>query len=92
MATKARKRAPQSLQAWMERHGVSQQRLAKLAGMPQSTISQILSGSRRCSLEKALDLHDLTGVPVEKLAQWPRTPVTRRIAALSQDETGVSRA
>ena len=35
-------------------------------------MSDVLSGSRRCSLRKALILSQITGVSVEAIAQWPK--------------------
>lgn len=67
----------ESLQDWMERTGTSQSVLARLARMPKSQLSQLLKGSRRCSLERALVLAHVTGVPVEKLVEWPKLPVVR---------------
>lgn len=61
----------------MERTGVHQAELARRAGMQRSSLSQLLSGSRRCSLGAALRLAKVTGVPVEKLVAWPKIPVKR---------------
>lgn len=66
-----------SLQDWMERTGTHQAELARRAKMPRSQLCQVLKGSRRCSLAKALDLSRVTGVPVEKLVAWPKVPVKR---------------
>lgn len=66
----AKRRTYPSLQAWMEGTGTNGQKLAKLAGLDPTHLSMILSGSRRCSLEKALRLHEVTGVPVENLVRW----------------------
>lgn len=63
----------------MERTGTNQAELARRVGMPRSQLSQLLKGSRRCSLETALKLSAVTGVPVEKLTQWPKVPVKRTI-------------
>ena len=68
---------PATLQEWMEREGVSGSELARRAKKPQSWISMILTGSRRCSLKDALVLHAITGVPVENIAKWPKVPVKR---------------
>lgn len=66
-----------SLQDWMERTGTTQAELARRVQMPQSQLSQLLKGSRRCSLFKALALSKVTGVPVEKLVEWPKVAVKR---------------
>jgi transcriptional regulator with XRE-family HTH domain len=66
-----------SLQDWMERTGTTQAELARRAAMPQSQLSQLLKGSRRCSIVKALALSKVTGVPVEKLVEWPKIRVRR---------------
>ena len=68
-----------SLQDWMERTGTNQAELARRAKMPKSQLSMLLKGSRRCSLERALVLSEITGVPVEKLVEWPRLPIKRTI-------------
>lgn len=61
-----------SLQEWLDRTGTPQYVLARLAGMSGSALSMLLRGSRRCSLERALRLTDITGVPVENLVKWPK--------------------
>lgn len=66
-----------SLQDWMERTGTTQAELARRAQIPPSQLSQLLKGSRRCSLLKALALSKVTGVPVEKLVAWPKLRVKR---------------
>jgi len=67
----------ESLQDFMAKTGTTQARLAKLVRMPKSQLSQLLSGSRQCSLQRALVLGHVTGVPVEKLVEWPKLPVVR---------------
>lgn len=67
----------------MERTGTTQARLAELAGIKSPHMSSILKGSRRCSLDVALRLAAVTGVPVEKLVQWPKIPVVRRYVAVA---------
>ena len=64
------KRSYTSLQDWMERTGTPQVTLAALANVRQPHLSKILSRSRRCSIEVALRLSQVTGVPVEKLVDW----------------------
>jgi hypothetical protein len=34
-------------------------------------LSNILKGSRRCSLRTAIALHEVTGVSIKAIAQWP---------------------
>lgn len=72
-----------SLQDWMERTGTNQTELGRRAGITKSHLSMILKGSRRCSLAKALVLSRITGVPVEKLAAWPKVPVKRTFLSVA---------
>lgn len=66
-----------SLQDWMEKTCSNQARLVRLVNdrtnepLTRAHLSKILSGSRRCSIGKALALSAVTGVPVEKLTSWP---------------------
>jgi hypothetical protein len=68
----------QSLQDWMERTGTNQTELRRLVydrtglSISKGHMSSILTGRFRCSLQKAIALHRVTGVPVEKLVKWPR--------------------
>ena len=66
-----------SLQDWMDRTGTTQTKLASLVGIKSPHMSMILKGSRRCSIQLALRFHAVTGVPVEKLVEWPKVPVVR---------------
>jgi transcriptional regulator with XRE-family HTH domain len=66
---KARKTYP-TVQAWMEATNTTGERLAELTGIDRSHLSKLLTGSRRCSYEKAARLSDVTGVPVENLVRW----------------------
>jgi antitoxin component HigA of HigAB toxin-antitoxin module len=68
-----------SLQDWLERTGTPVQTLAKLAGMDRTHLSRVLSKSRRCSLTAALRLHEVTGVPVEKLVEWKKVEANARL-------------
>lgn len=62
----------------MERTGTSQTELRQMVfdrtGLHISAphMSSILTGRYRCSLQKAVALNRVTGVPVEKLVKWPR--------------------
>lgn len=66
-----------TLQAWMEREGVNSAELARRAKIQPSLMSMILTGGRRCSLANAIVLSAITGVPVEKLTEWPKVPLKR---------------
>jgi len=61
----------------MERTGTTQSKLAALAGIKPPTLSMLLKGSRRCSIRVAMQLSAVTGVPVEKLVEWPKVPLVR---------------
>ena len=65
-----KRRTYQTLQAWMEATQTTTQQLGELAGIDPTHMSKILSRSRRCSLEKAWRLHEITGVPVKNLIRW----------------------
>jgi transcriptional regulator with XRE-family HTH domain len=58
----------------MQRTHTNQVTLARLAGLTQSHLSYILTGGRRCSLDKALRLSAITGVPIQQLVPWNTTP------------------
>lgn len=66
-----------SLQEWMQREGVNAAELSRRTKISQPMISMILTGGRRCSMKNAVTLHAVTGVPVEKLAKWPKIPLKR---------------
>lgn len=51
--------------------GTNQRALARLVGCKQSHLSNVLSKSRRCSLQLALKLMRVTNVPIESIAEWP---------------------
>jgi transcriptional regulator with XRE-family HTH domain len=72
-----------SLQDWMERTGTNQTELARRAGMTKAHLSMVLKGSRRCSLTKALTLSAITGVPVEKLTEWPKVSLKRTFLSVA---------
>lgn len=63
-------KTPATLQEWQEKTGTPTWELAQKAGIGVSHMSKILSRSRRCSIEKALRLHRVTGVPIDNLLQW----------------------
>jgi hypothetical protein len=71
-----------SLNEWMEVKGINgRQLLAMLRErgrtLSEGHLSNILKGSRRCSLMLALDLNEITGVPVRAIARWPRVQESR---------------
>lgn len=76
-----------SLNEWMERHQVNGTKLLRRlrdrgVSLSAGHLSNILKGSRRVSLRLAIELNDLTGVPIKALAQWPvREPRSTRSRA-----------
>lgn len=67
----------QTIQEWMERTGTNGRQLLALLrerGQPMTEghLSNVLKGSRRCSLQKAIVLHEITGVPIRSIAKWPK--------------------
>lgn len=61
----------------MERTGTNGRQLLDLLraegySLSEGHLSNILKGSRRCSLRTALALHDITGVSIKAIARWPR--------------------
>jgi plasmid maintenance system antidote protein VapI len=73
-----RKRPDASLHDWLDRTGTQQQVLARRIGIADSTLSMLLHGTRRCSLPLAMRISELTGVPVEKLVDWPKFQPRRK--------------
>jgi hypothetical protein len=66
----------------MERTGTNGRQLLALMrergeDMSEGHLSNILKGSRRCSLGKAIVLHEITGVPIPSIARWPHVPESR---------------
>jgi hypothetical protein len=60
----------------MERTGTNGRQLLALLrehgykSMSEGHLSNVLKGSRRCSLRHAIALHELTGVPIRAIAKW----------------------
>lgn len=83
---------PQTLQEWMVATGTNQTALRRLVlthagiAISKGQMSDILSGSQRCSLERALVLCEISGVPVEKLVEWPTARTKRIMSAPVQIE------
>lgn len=65
------------LRAWMERQGLKHADVAQALGISQSQVSHLLRGARRPSLDLALRIYDLTGIPI---AAWTHATNTRRAA------------
>lgn len=60
----------------MEAKGINGRQLLMLLKQHGRTLSEghmsnILKGSRRCSLGLAIDLNEITGVPIRVIARWP---------------------
>jgi transcriptional regulator with XRE-family HTH domain len=72
MAYRRTKRAFPTVQAWQDAHNVSQLELAKLLGISQSHLCNVLRGNRRASLNLALQIAKLTNVPIETIAETAR--------------------
>ena len=66
------KRAFPTVQAWQDATGTSQLELAKLLGISQSHLCNIVRGNRKASLRLALKIAHLTNVPVETIAEITR--------------------
>lgn len=78
MTSRRNTRPYESLQDWMERTNHTQTELREMVyertgyRISGPHLSGVLTGRWRCSLEKAIALSKVTGVPVEKLVRWPR--------------------
>lgn len=72
MSHRRTKRAYPTVHAWMDATGTCQQDLAKLLGISQSHLCNILRGNRRASLNLALQIAKLTNVPIETVAATAR--------------------
>lgn len=77
-----------SLEAWLKGTGTRQKVLAKKARVPESTLSLLLSSQRACTIETAMRLSRVTGVPVEKLTDWSKVTRKRKSRRVSQNKTG----
>ena len=74
MSTRRRhqtRRAFPTVQAWMDATGTNQQQLARELGISDAHLSNVLRRSRRCSLQLAVKLSQVTNVPIETIAAWP---------------------
>jgi antitoxin component HigA of HigAB toxin-antitoxin module len=71
MKRNRRPRVFRSLQDWMDFTGTNQTTLARRVGVKPAHMSNVLRKSRRCSLQIALKLHEVTGVPITTIAAWP---------------------
>lgn len=62
-----KKRSPRTLREYLDRNRVSRAAFARKLGVRASYVSMIAGGLRTPSLPIALQIHELTGVPVESL-------------------------
>jgi len=82
----------------MEATGTNATQLIRLlaqkgCSVSKGTMSSILSKSRRCSLGTALALHEVTGVPIPNMVEWPpASPATVRRPRTSRVDAEESRA
>jgi len=72
MAYHRTKRAYPTIQAWMHATSTTQRDLAKLLGISQSHLCNVMRGNRRASLNLALELAKVTNVPIETIAGTAR--------------------
>jgi hypothetical protein len=82
--------APDTLNQWMEHTGTNLTMLrARLSRIGRDVtlghLSNVVKRSRRCSLGLAVDLNEITGVPIRKLAEWP--PESPREASVRSGRT-----
>lgn len=61
-----------SLRDYLQKTGSTQRQLAHDAGMSEQQLSNLLTGSRGCSIRMAIRLSSVTGVPVENLVRWKK--------------------
>lgn len=66
------KRAYPTVQAWMDATGTSQQDLAKVLGISQSHLCNIIRKNRKASAILALRISRVTNVPIETLIEIAR--------------------
>ena len=59
----------QKIRSWMKRKGLSQRELARILGVHETTISRILTGTRRLGVRPAMRLAKEMGVPMEAFFQ-----------------------
>ena len=79
---------PDQLRDWMRRRGFLQSDAARYLGLPEPTVSKVLSGGDRLGLNRAIHVERLTGIPVEAWASELgysesteiETPPKRRVA------------
>lgn len=69
MTSETRKHRPlPELKQWMDARGLTQGALAGMLGKSEAQMSRWLSGHRAVPIPIAIRLSDLTGIPVERLA------------------------
>jgi hypothetical protein len=74
----------------MERTGTNGRQLIVMLkeqegySLSEGHLSNVLKGSRRCSLRLALALHEVTGVPIKAIARWPHVRPTQTLQAAAE--------
>lgn len=56
--------------------------------LSEGHLSNILRGSRRCSLRVAIGLHEITGVGIKVIARWPPERKHRTSVAYAEVSEG----
>jgi transcriptional regulator with XRE-family HTH domain len=70
--------APQLLKDWLHRRGLNQQEGCEELGIRPEEMSMFVNGRRRPSLEKAVKIERLTGIPA---SSWVSSPRDKRRSA-----------
>lgn len=72
MATRKRRAPGAAIQAYLEKHGLSQQDFADQLGVSQVLISQWIKGRTRITPERAADIMEATAGEVSPQQLFPR--------------------
>jgi transcriptional regulator with XRE-family HTH domain len=57
------------IRSWMKKQGLSQRELARVIGVHETTVSRIITGSRRIGVRPAMLLAKEMGIPMETFFQ-----------------------
>jgi transcriptional regulator with XRE-family HTH domain len=63
------KRRYRTVRAYLEANGITQEQFARVLGISQAHLSEILSGRKRPSVAVALQIEAVTGVTVRQLIE-----------------------